>query len=90
MNKEAINVKFPVNAVPLAKFAELIGKGYEATRSMAKAGKLPIIEFRDPMKPEARAGELWVSITEFNRGMDDAYSNLPKEQRDAWRLWVGL
>ncbi|PVF70723.1 regulatory phage cox family protein [Proteus mirabilis] len=57
---------------------------------MAKAGKLPIIEFRDPMKPDARAGELWVSITEFNRGMDDAYSNLPKEQRDAWRLWVGL
>ncbi|WP_369309220.1 Cox family DNA-binding protein [Providencia rettgeri] len=90
MNKEQINVKYPVNAVPLAKFAELIGKNHEAVKTMAKHGKLPIIEFRDPAKPKSRAGEIWVSITEFNRGMDEAFYSRTEEQRKTWLLWVGL
>ncbi|EFB70749.1 MULTISPECIES: Cox family DNA-binding protein [Providencia] len=90
MNKEQINVKYPVNAVPVAKFAEMIGKSKGAVDSMVKSGKLPVIEFRDPTKPESRAGEVWISITAFNKGMDEAHSNRPKEQRDAWLLWLGL
>lgn len=88
MIQENSNVKYPVNAVPLAKFAELIGKTHDAVKQMAKHGKLPIIEFSDPSKKKTRAGEVWVNITAFNKGVDDAFSNRPIEQRDAWLLWL--
>ncbi|HHR5848938.1 TPA: Cox family DNA-binding protein [Providencia alcalifaciens] len=72
MTKEQINVKYPVSAVPLAKFAELVGKTKGAVESMVKSGKLPTIEYRDPTKPKSRTGEIWISITAFNNGMDMA------------------
>ena len=90
MNKEQINVKYPVSAVPLARFAELVGKTKGAVESMVKSGKLSVIEFRDPTKPQSRAGEIWISISAFNHGMDLAYSSKSPEQRDAWLLWLGL
>lgn len=90
MTKDQINVKYPVSAVPLAKFAELVGKTKGAVESMVKSGKLPTIEYRDPTKPKSRTGEIWISITAFNNGMDMAYSNKSPEQRDAWLLWIGL
>ncbi len=57
---------------------------------MAKANKLPLIELRDPSKPAARAGDKWVFIPEFNRGVREAFYNRPVEQRDAWLLWMGV
>ncbi|WGL93973.1 Cox family DNA-binding protein [Arsenophonus nasoniae] len=89
MNAELIN-KYPVNAVPISKFAELIGKSREATKTMVKHRKLPTVKFNDPDKPNGRTCEIWISITEFNRAMDRAYYHQPKEQRDAWLLWLGL
>ncbi|WGL94073.1 Cox family DNA-binding protein [Arsenophonus nasoniae] len=91
MKKKFISNKiYPLNAVPITTFAELIGKSYEATRVMAKRGKLPVFELRNPKKPDSRSGEIWISITEFNRMMDRAYYHQPKEKRDAWLLWLGL
>ncbi|MCV5976725.1 regulatory phage cox family protein, partial [Escherichia coli] len=50
----------------------------------------PVIELRDPSKPNARVGEKWVFIPEFNRAVREAFYNRPVEQRDAWLLWMGL
>ena len=88
-------IKYPLDAVHVEKFAELIGKPKTAVEemtgsSMIKARKLPVIELRDPNKPNARAGERWVYIPEFNRAVREAYYNRPVEQRDAWLLWMGL
>lgn len=57
---------------------------------MIEKNKLPVIEFRDPAKPKARAGDKLVFIPEFNRGVREAFYNRPAEQRDAWLLWMGL
>ncbi|HHL1534983.1 hypothetical protein J9B39_23485 [Klebsiella pneumoniae] len=83
-------IKYPLDAVHVEKFAELIGKPKTAIEEMIKARKLPVIELRDPNKPNARAGERWVYIPEFNRAVREAYYNRPVEQRDAWLLWMGL
>ncbi|MBZ7719602.1 hypothetical protein FML38_01095 [Klebsiella oxytoca] len=83
-------IQYPLDAVHTDKFAELIGKPKTAVEAMAKANKLPLIELRDPSKPAARAGDKWVFIPEFNRGVREAFYNRPIEQRDAWLLWMGL
>lgn len=90
MNMEDYSIEYPVDAVPYPKFAELIGKKEAAVQEMVKQGKLPVIEWRDPNKANARAGEKWVYIPEFNRAMKEAFYNRPVEQRDAWLLWLGL
>ncbi len=90
MNEEIYKVEHPVDAVPYPKFAELIGKKEAAVREMVKQNKLPLIEWRDPGNPKARVGETWIYIPEFNRAMREAFYNRPKEQRDAWLLWIGL
>jgi len=82
------SIKYPIDAVHSEKFAELIGKPKTAVAEMIKANKLPIIELRDPAKPNARAGEKWVYLPEFNRAVREAYYNRPPEQRDAWLLWM--
>ncbi|WP_272681102.1 Cox family DNA-binding protein [Providencia sp. PROV129] len=84
-----MQVYYPVDAVPHEKFAELIGKTPSAVNNMVNNNKLPLIQWRNPDKPGSRA-ENWVYIPEFNRAMRDAFQNRPKEQRDAWLLWVGL
>ncbi|EFB6249412.1 hypothetical protein FQF11_03165 [Escherichia coli] len=83
-------IKYPLDAVHAEKFADLLGKPKTAVTEMIKTNKLPVIELRDPNKPKARAGEKWVFIPEFNRGVREAFYNRPIEQRDAWLLWMGL
>ena len=82
MDAENYVIQYPLDAVHVDKFADLLGKPKTAVSEMVKANKLPIIELRDPCKPKARAGEKWVFIPEFY--------NRPVEQRDAWLLWMGL
>ncbi|KAB7715728.1 regulator [Plesiomonas shigelloides] len=92
INKELeglIEVHYPIDAVPYPKFAELIGKKTGAVKSMIEDGKLPIIPWRNPESLNGRA-ENWVYLPEFNRAMREAFYNRPKEQRDAWLLWIGL
>jgi hypothetical protein len=84
-----IEVRHAVDAVPYPKFAELIGKKPATVKSMIEDGKLPIIPWKNPESLGARA-ENWIYIPEFNRAMRDAYYNRPREQRDAWLLWIGL
>ncbi|EGN4344546.1 TPA: hypothetical protein NV631_001242 [Escherichia coli] len=83
-------IQYPLDAVHPDKFAELVGKPITAIEAMIKANKLPVIELRDPTKPNARAGDKLVYVPEFNRGVREAYYNRPVEQRDAWLLWMGL
>ena len=90
MDAENYVIQYPLDAVHVDKFADLLGKPKTAVSEMVKANKLPIIVLRDPCKPKARAGEKWVFITEFNRAVREAFYNRPVEQRDAWLLWMGL
>ncbi|MBS6146332.1 MAG: hypothetical protein KH967_17485 [Klebsiella aerogenes] len=83
-------IQYPIDAVHPDKFAELLGKPRTAVVEMLKANKLPVVEFRDPTKPNARAGDKLVFIPEFNRGVREVFYNRPVEQRDAWLLWMGL
>lgn len=91
MNQDALLVTglHPVHAVTMSQFAGLIGKPESAIQEMVKQHKLPVVELRDPKKPNSRA-EKWVYLPEFNRAMHEAFQNRPKEQRDAWLLWLGL
>lgn len=77
-------IQYPIDAVHTVKFAELLGKPETAVVKMVKENKLPVIELRDPSKPNARVGEKWVFIPEFNRAVREAFYNRPVEQRDAW------
>ncbi|MCW6540271.1 regulatory phage cox family protein [Yersinia ruckeri] len=90
MKVEDYVIRYPLDAVHESKFAELIGKPETAIREMTKNSKLPFIELRDPTKVNARAGDKWIYIPEFNRGVREAFYNRPVEQRDAWLLWMGL
>lgn len=90
MEKDDYVIQYPLDAVHPDKFAELLGKPVSAIESMIKANKLPVVEFRDPVKPGARAGDRLVLLSEFNRGVREAFRNRPPEQRDAWLLWMGL
>ncbi|EMX8410949.1 TPA: Cox family DNA-binding protein [Yersinia enterocolitica] len=90
MSDKDYTIKYPLDAVHMDKFAELIGKPDSAVKEMVKNNKLPVIELRDPDKPNSRVGEKWIYIPEFNRAVREAYFNRPIEQRDAWLLWIGL
>ncbi|WP_438336196.1 Cox family DNA-binding protein [Providencia hangzhouensis] len=87
-----LQVHYPVDAVPYKKFADLIGKSEAAVKNMVDRNKLPLIVWQNPdSEGDVKTrGENWVYIPEFNRAMRDAFLNRPKEQRDAWLLWVGL
>lgn len=47
-------IQYPIDAVHTVKFAELLGKPETAVVKMVKENKLPVIELRDPSKPNAR------------------------------------
>ncbi|HGJ5882292.1 Cox family DNA-binding protein [Arsenophonus sp.] len=87
-----MQVYYPIDAVPYQKFADLIGKSHTAVKGMVDKSKLPIIVWQNPDSEGdiKTRGENWVYIPEFNRAMRDAFLNRPKEQRDAWLLWIGL
>ncbi|BBU79193.1 hypothetical protein EIMP300_05930 [Escherichia coli] len=55
MDAENYVIQYPLDAVHVDKFADLLGKPKTAVSEMVKANKLPIIELRDPCKPKARA-----------------------------------
>ncbi len=48
-------IQYPLDAVHTVKFAELLGKPETAVVKMVKENKLPVIELRDPSKPNARS-----------------------------------
>ncbi|MBX9476166.1 Cox family DNA-binding protein [Yersinia enterocolitica] len=77
------------DAVPVAMFARMIGKTTTAVGDMVRDGKLPIIQMKNPEALNARS-ENWIYIPEFNKVMREAYFNRPKQERDAWKLWLGL
>ena len=78
------------DAVPYKEFARLIGKSPDAVRGMIEKGKLPIIEMTDPKSAAKRAGEYWIYLPAWNKGMQLAYESRPKEIRDGWLMWLGL
>ena len=84
-----INIGYPIDAVPGPKFAEMIGKAPSAVADMISDGKLPVVQWKNPESLRSRA-ENWIYIPEFNKGMRAAFFARPKEQRDAWLLWIGL
>ncbi|WP_339051620.1 Cox family DNA-binding protein [Candidatus Hamiltonella endosymbiont of Tuberolachnus salignus] len=90
MIKSDYTGQYPVEAVTIEKFAELIGKTDEAVRLMIKREKLPVVDFQDPNKPNSRVSETWIYLAEFNRIVREAYFNRPAEERDAWLKWLGL
>ncbi|EFO2516530.1 hypothetical protein B6Q94_17295 [Escherichia coli] len=71
MDAENYVIQYPLDAVHVDKFADLLGKPKTAVSEMVKANKLPIIELRDPCKPKARAGEKWVFITDLSDWLED-------------------
>lgn len=83
-------IQYPLEAVHPDKFADLLGKSRTAVKTMVEKNKLPLVELRDPLKPNSRAGDKLVFVPEFNRAVREAFYNRPVEQRDAWLLWMGL
>ncbi|EAM1956408.1 hypothetical protein B1Q90_22855 [Salmonella enterica subsp. enterica serovar Arechavaleta] len=83
-------IQYPLDAIHPDKFAELLGKPTTAIEAMIKARKLPVVEFSDPSKPNARVGDRLIFLPAFNAGVREAFNKRPPEQRDAWLLWMGL
>lgn len=90
MSNDDYEIRYPIDAVNTKKFAELLGKTPSAINEMVENQKLPVINLRDPNKPNARVGERWIYLPEFNRIVREAYFNRPAEERDAWLKWLGL
>ncbi|ACQ67629.1 hypothetical protein GWK90_06530 [Candidatus Hamiltonella defensa] len=90
MIKSDYTGQYPVEAVTIEKFAELIGKPETAVRKMITNNKLPVVELTDPEAAAARVGERWVVISEFNCIVREAYFNRPAKERGAWLKWLGL
>lgn len=61
------------DAVPYQEFARLIGKTPAAVKGMIEKGKLPVVEMTDPQSTSGRAGEYWVYLPAWNKGMKMAY-----------------
>jgi len=78
------------DAVPYQEFARLIGKTPAAVKGMIEKGKLPVVEMTDPQSTSGRAGEYWVYLPAWNKGMKMAYDCRHKEIRDGWLMWLGL
>ncbi|WP_334473743.1 Cox family DNA-binding protein [Arsenophonus sp. PmNCSU2021_1] len=89
MSNDDYEIRYPIDAVNIKKFAELLGKTPSAVKDMAEDQKLPVIFLKDPTKPNARS-ERWIYLPEFNRIVREAYFNRPAEERDAWLKWLGL
>ncbi|CAH0234248.1 hypothetical protein SRABI106_02252 [Rahnella aquatilis] len=86
MSKQIVSVS---DVLPYSEFAKAIGKTPAAVKGMIEAGKLPIVEMRNPENPTARA-ENWVYLPAWNAGMKLAFEKRPKEIRDGWLMWLGL
>ncbi|MBU9865841.1 Cox family DNA-binding protein [Rahnella aceris] len=86
MSKQIVSVS---DVLTYTEFAKSIGKTPAAVKSMIEAGKLPVIEMRNPENPAARA-ETWVYLPAWNAGMKLAFEKRPREIRDGWLMWLGL
>lgn len=76
------------DAVTPEKFAMMIGKTEKAVVRMIQDNKLPFIEVTNPDNPAPKRSQKLVYVPEYNRAMREAFMNRPKEQRDAWLLWL--
>ncbi|QIZ51407.1 hypothetical protein DWG24_11845 [Dickeya zeae] len=65
MGELVYEVRYPVDAVPYPKFAELIGKSEAAVKAMVDKGKLPLVPWVNPEKSNPSRAENWVYIPEF-------------------------
>lgn len=90
MSNYDYEIRYPIDAVNIKKFAELLGKTPSAVKDMAEEQKLPVIFLKDPNKLNARVGKRWIYLPEFNRIVREAYFNRPAEERDAWLKWLEL
>lgn len=79
MIKNDYEVKYPLDAVSVEKFSELLGKAETAVRKMIINNKLPVVELTDPEVAAAPVGESWVVISEFNRRVLEAYTTVPQK-----------
>lgn len=86
MSKQIVSVS---DVLPYAEFAKVIGKTPAAVKGMIEAGKLPVVEMRNPENPTARS-ENWIYLPAWNAGMKLAFEKRPKEIRDGWLMWLGL
>lgn len=87
MTKQVVSIS---DALPYKEFAKVIGKSPDAVRGMIEKGKLPVVEMTDPQSNTGRAGEYWVYLPAWNKGMKLAYESRPKEIREGWLMWLGL
>lgn len=87
---EFLQVRHPLAAVPYKKFAEMIGRSESAVKAMVENGKLPVVYWQNPEGTKASKRDNWIYLPAFNEAMREAFMNRPKEQRDAWLLWIGL
>lgn len=93
MDAENYVIQYPLDAVHVDKFADLLGKPKTAVSEMVKANKLPIIELRDPCKPKARAGEKWVFIApvgELFTPLKPVFDWLGEKLQAAWQWFKNL
>ena len=79
----------PSDVVSRKAFAKMLGETEDVVRGMIEAGKVPVVEMRDPQKPSARA-KYWIYLPAWNAGMKLAFDSRPKEIRDGWLTWLGL
>jgi hypothetical protein len=86
--REILESTGAADAVTPEKFAGMIGKTEKAVIRMIQDNKLPFIEVANPDNPNPKRTQKLVYLPEYNRAMRDAYQNRPKEQRDAWLLWL--
>ena len=76
------------DAVTPAKFAELLGTTEKAVKVMIQLNKLPVVAMQNPENPNPKRAQKLVYLPEWNRAMREAFQSRPKEQRDAWLLWL--
>lgn len=81
---------YPIDAVPYAMFAKLIGRKESSVKAMIESNKLPVVHWIKPGSQKGARADSWVYLPAFNAGMQAAFFKKQKEQRDAWLSWLGL
>lgn len=81
---------YPIDAVPYAMFAKLIGRKESSVKAMIESNKLPVVHWIKPGSQKGARADSWVYLPAFNAGMQAAFFKKQKEQRDEWLSWLGL
>ncbi|ECD7356467.1 TPA: Cox family DNA-binding protein [Salmonella enterica] len=82
--------QYPIDAVPYTCFAEMIKRKESTVKAMVDNNKLPLVPWTKPGATVGSRSDNWIFLPAFNLGMRKAFFAQPKEQRDAWLLWLGL